>query len=105
MSYLKLSNACSRYGASMGRGSTTDRELRMLDGVPVKLSLQRVRLNSGGYDNGGAYWGTGEPLWLAQGDVDGVTDVDGVALYLRASNRDHAKALVRAKLRAATFYR
>lgn len=104
MARLSLSNACSRYGASMGRDSTSERDLRMLDGVPVKLSLQRVRLDSGGYDSGGAYWGTGEPLWLATGDVD-VVDVDGVTMFLRARDRDHAKSLVRAKLRAARFYR
>jgi hypothetical protein len=104
MSRLSLSNACTRYGASMGRDSTSDRDLRMIDGEPVKLSLQRVALNSGGYDSGGAYWGQGEPLWRAAGDVD-VVGLDGVTLFLRARDREHAKSLVRAKLRAARFYR
>lgn len=105
MSRLQLSNACSKYGASMGRDSTSGRDLRMIDGYPVKLRLQRVYVNGQGYDSGGAYWGIGEPLYQASGAVELATETVDVVLYLRATSRDHAKSLVRAALRAATFYR
>ena len=50
-----------------------------------RLSLVRVRLNGGGYDRRGLYWGTGAPLYLA-------SDRDGNEQYLRAATRDAAKA-------------
>lgn len=101
MSALSLSNACSRYGASMGRDSTSDRDLRQLAPEPVKLSLRRVPLDAGGYDSGGAYWGAGEPLYRAS-DEAGLGEV---TLFLRARDRAHAKTLVLAKLPNARFYR
>lgn len=101
MSRLNLSNACSIYGASMGRASTSERDLRQLAPEPVKLNLQRVRLDSGGYDSGGAYWGAGEPLYRAADD-NGLREVE---LFFRARDREHAKELVRAKLPNACFYR
>lgn len=45
---LKLSKAYSRYGADMGRRSAT---------LLGKLKLQKIAINSQGYDQGGAYWG------------------------------------------------
>ncbi len=29
----------------------------------MKCSMGRVRLNAGGYDNRGSYWGEGQPLY------------------------------------------
>ncbi len=55
MAEHKFSKAYSQYGASMGRPS---------EALEGKVKLFQVRLDSGGYDNGGAYWGPGEPLWL-----------------------------------------
>jgi hypothetical protein len=101
MARLSLSNACSQYGASMGRASTSERDLRQLAPEPVKLALQRVHLDSGGYDSGGAYWGAGEPLYRA----DDSAGLGEVTLYLRARDRAHAKTLVLAKLPNARFYR
>jgi len=101
MSTLSLPNACSRYGASMGRDSTSERDLRVIAGEPVKLQLRRVRLDSGGYDSGGAYWGHGEPLYRA----DDEAGLGEVTLYFRARDREHAKALVRVKLPNARFWR
>jgi len=43
--------------------------IRAYDG-PV--SLRKVRLNTGGYDSDGCYWGVGEPLYFAQDD-EGMT--------------------------------
>lgn len=55
-----------RYGAPMGRASRYP--LPSFDGA---LFVERVKLDSDGYDDGGAYWGVrprGESLWLAHGD-------------------------------------
>ena len=56
------SKAFDAYGASMGRRQY---------GVPLedeRCRLHRVPLDRGGYDPGGAYWGSGEPLWRLQGE-------------------------------------
>lgn len=47
------------YGAPMGRTSAHPHG-HDFDG---KLYLHRIRLDSGGYDSGGAYWGVGKPLY------------------------------------------
>jgi len=72
-------NGCSQYGAQMGRRSDPP-----MDYTGERLRLRRVPLNSGGYDPGGAYWGTGGPLWCAWSD--------GFEFYTRASSREGAKA-------------
>lgn len=64
----------------------------------VKVSLRRVRLDSGGYDNGGAYWGIGTPLYWA------ASDGGEVDMWFRASDRHAAKGVVREKHPGATFY-
>lgn len=73
-------------GAALGRPTHTP------DDAPtttVRVYVRRVRLNQGGYDRNGTYFGTGAPLyWYADdsGDIDGV---------LRASCRESAVAEVR----------
>lgn len=84
----------SRYGAPMGR-HTGPNYLETCEG---KLSLRRIRINSGGYDSGGAYWGLGEPLWF-------VEDLDGNSQFFRASNRAAAKASILKDWPEAKFYR
>jgi hypothetical protein len=96
MTTYSYSNACSKYGASMGRDSTRQRDLPT---EPVKLYLQRVRLDSGGYDPGGAYWGHGEPLYVA---FDLAGDVQH---FVRAVDRPMAKRLVAEKIKGARFYK
>lgn len=66
------------YGAPMGRCSAPDLKLTY-GGV----RLFRVRLDAGGYDDGGAYWGHGLPLWCAQ-------DADGDRQFIRATSRMRA---------------
>lgn len=64
-----------------------------------KVRLERLRLVDGAYDQGGAYWGGPETLWCAwnrAGDVE---------IYVRADDRETAKAKVRTLLPAAAFYR
>lgn len=83
---------CS-YGAPMGRRTGPE----FLD-TSGKIYLRRIRLNSGGYDNGGAYWGLGQPLWETQ-------DQDGNGLIFRESDRESAKNHIRNLFPAAKFYR
>jgi hypothetical protein len=55
--------------------------------IPRSIRLFRVRLDNGGYDDGGAYWGIGEPLWCA-------IDSDGNRQFIRASRREKAALLL-----------
>lgn len=72
----------SQYGAPMGRASYG----RQPDAArPVRLF--RVRLDSGGYDDGGAYWGHGAPLYCATDDAD-------YREFTRANHRAVAVALM-----------
>lgn len=64
-----------------------------------KVTLQRVRLDSSGYDSTGAYFGHGSPLYWAATD-DGALDIT-----FRAADRDAAKAHVRDVMPGARFYR
>jgi hypothetical protein len=65
----------------------------------MKLSLQRIRLNSGGYDPNGTYFGWGAPLYWYAND-EGTVDA-----MLRASSRAEAKRKVLEKYPNAHFYR
>jgi hypothetical protein len=84
-------------GAAMGRHSyQLDDDLRS---QPVKLVLQRVPLDSGGYDRNGTYFGHGGWLyWYANEDCT----IDDV---LRARNREDAKLMIRQVYPRARFYR
>jgi hypothetical protein len=55
----------ARYGAPMGRSESP------LGEAPRSVRVFRVRINSGGYDDGGAYWGLGKPLFCAVCDEGG----------------------------------
>ena len=61
------------------------------------FSLRRVRLNSGGYDENGRYFGQGEPLW----EYDNREDWG----HLRAATRDAAKRALLTKIPSAKFRR
>ena len=79
-------------GASMGRPNRG-----ALAPETQKWTLQRVRLDAGGYDSGGAYWGCGEPLyWACCGDVE---------RFFRARDRARAGAHVRKEFPNAWFHR
>jgi len=88
----KLSNVSSRYGAPMGRGGVEH-------GLNSKVSLQKIPLDSGGYDSGGAYWGWGMTLWWA------VTEDGEFERFFRAPNRQAAKADILKDWPEAKFYR
>lgn len=82
-----------RFGAPLGRPTFTPPR------SAPRLYLRRIRLDRGGYDPGGAYWGLGAPLYW-YGDDSGA--IDGC---LRASSRDAAKAEIRANYPDACFFR
>ena len=69
--------------------------------TPMRFTLRRVYLNTGGYTFGrvGRYFGTGAPLYRYASE-DG--DTDG---YLRAYSRADARAIVADRNPGATFYR
>ena len=73
---MKLTPFGSRYGAPMGRVEEHG------EPQPRSVRLERVRINLGGYDAGGAYWGTGRPLYMAHGP--------GYRRFVRAVDREDA---------------
>lgn len=85
MSAYKMPRVSCAYGAPMGR-----RAIGLPNG---RVRLVRVYLDSGGYDNGGAYWGIGKPLYMAtnlplnDGDSE-YTD------FVRANSRREAAELM-----------
>lgn len=80
-------------GAALGRGPA-----KLPDADAPKIELRRVRLNNGGYDTGGAYWGIGEPLyWMSNADST-------IEEFFRAANRQAAKDYVRQTYPKARFY-
>lgn len=64
------------YGAPMGR-----RDYVVVD--EARVELFRVRFVDGDYDDGGAYWGGGDPLFCARGE--------GVEYFIRADSWEEAK--------------
>lgn len=96
MPYNPPARVSGRYGAPMGRPS---RPAAHADGA--RFYLRRVRLNAGGYDDGGAYWGHGLPLYHYHGADDENSDVAG---YLRAWDRADAKAQIREDAPDARFF-
>jgi hypothetical protein len=80
-----LAKVNSSYGAPMGRHGSYCEPM-------ARLYLQRIRLDSGGYDSGGAYWGHGAPIYWATDGQPG-----GLDMTLRARSRDAAKAAIRAE--------
>mgnify|MGYP001580030912 CR=1 FL=1 len=77
-------NVASQYGAPMGRHAGTSDATSC---PPRSVRLFRVRIDSQGYDAGGAYWGIGAPLWCA-------TDEEDFEEYVRAGTRAHAAHLL-----------
>lgn len=84
-------------GARMGRHSIIPP-----DYAGERLHLHRVPLmDGGGYDPGGAYWGSGTPLYCAWGD----TETEKVEIYARAKSRTAAKLAVIREIPTARFLR
>jgi hypothetical protein len=86
-------------GSAMGRRSVVpDRT------ASPKLYLERLKWVDGDYDQGGAYWGRGGgDIYRAEGEANGVDE--RYDIYVRALNRDDAKAKVRVLVPTARFFR
>lgn len=80
MARLKMPSVSTRRGAPMGR-----EERRPQFKTAGRGSLERVHIDAGGYDNGGAYWGHGERLYRM------MTDEGNYVLYVRAATRGKAR--------------
>lgn len=80
-------NGASQYGAQMGRRSELPHT------TTSKCFIRRVKLDSGGYDKGGAYWGlefkAKDKLWMVEA-VEG--EHEGLRKYLRRADRNEIKA-------------
>lgn len=70
----------ARYGAPMGRPNG-----HVDPDATGPFALQRVPIDSGGYDRGGAYWGLGEPLYWFEG-------TDGAGTFFRVEREDISEA-------------
>jgi hypothetical protein len=96
MSEPKLSKAyyCGdpKRGAAMGRPS---------HGMPKgKVRLYQLSLDSGGYDNGGAYWG-----FAGNGNLKYRAFGEGFEYFLCAKNRDEAIDVLRDEFPDIKFIR
>lgn len=126
---MQLTQVNSERGAPMGRAQ---RDIN--NAGAVKLHLERVRLDSGGYDEGGAYWGLRFPierdvLCTPIGHPEGAPPIKRrvrvtpaiyryywtgnrtqaarpiIEGFLDAISREDAKAQIRKQYPQATFYR
>ena len=86
-----ISPVSCNYGAPTGRADWRDDPIE-----PVRLF--RVSVDSGGYDRGGAYWGTGKPLFCA-------TDCAGFRMFLRAEDRVTAQTAIERERPGIRFLR
>lgn len=97
-------NVNCRYGAPMGRASDNLSALVIMP-TDGPMTLQCVKVNYGGYDAGGAYWGCGLPLyWWSIEIVEGDSR-DECSGYFRAYDRAAAKAHIRELQEHVKFYR
>lgn len=94
MSTPTLPNVASKFGAPMGRRGDVPKPAK-----GVRCYLGRVKLDRGGYDPGGAYWGIGAPLYHVQAE-DG-----SISQFYRAWDRETAKEKVLKDFPGATFFR
>jgi len=85
---IEIPNGQSKFEAWRGRKDYP---------VSGKCLLQKMRINTGGYDAGGAYWGIGNPMYVCQ-------DLSGNLYYVRAKNREDAKQQIIEKNPTAKFY-
>jgi hypothetical protein len=92
---IRLSDVSSARGAPMGR---RDHHAHGMD--DLEFELERVPLVDGGYDVGGAYWGTPDNLWVARAELDGE---ELAFFFVRADDDKMARLLVKEDYPEATF--
>lgn len=96
-----------RYGAPMGR--TNIRNPNLIE-ISTHWYLRHVPLvYDGAYDQGGAYWGCGTPLYVAYTHVHEVHGEDEyndyyAEIYIRADDREEAKKLLLEDYPHAKFF-
>jgi hypothetical protein len=108
--WLQLNGGSSPRGADMGRFSF----LPIDRAAPVRFHLRRMPLSQG-YDQGGAYWGNGAPMFRAiAAEVvpcpasylsRDESRLDRPQWFTRARSRAEAKALLLAEMPGAKFFR
>ncbi len=84
-----------QYGAPMGRCSWNNICDQSFNG---RFYLQNARLDRGGYDAGGAYWGIGKQVFLYRAADDSISG------SLRAYSRKDAKLQILALHPDAKFF-
>lgn len=88
-------------GAMRGRCSLLPDDLE----APCKLRLVVLAINSGGYDEGGAYWGHASNgarvYWAHRAPAAGLSEIN---VFTWAPNRTEARYLVALILPSARFY-
>jgi len=92
----ELSKGYSERGAQIGRPNTITEP-----DFPVKFRMEKLRWTDSCYDQQGAYWGCGDPIFHAWGDGE----EDEQEIFVRATDRDDAKSQIREKFPKARFYR
>jgi hypothetical protein len=88
-------------GAKMGRYNLIPDDL----GAPCKLRLVKLAINSGGYDEGGAYWGhasNGTRVYWAHRTPD--LELSEINVFVWAPHRTEARDLVTLLIPNARFY-
>jgi len=95
---LPVSGWCGdiKRGASLGRSPRHSQETQQ----KRKFHLVVVRLDSGGYDSGGAYWGVCSNRLYHAYSIDGEID-----FFFRSESREQAKRDVRMNYPSASFFR
>jgi hypothetical protein len=81
----------------MGRCDSLPSDLQTIG----KLHLVKLRWVDGCYDEGGAYWGMGNPIYRAYGE----TETEVCEVFVRARGREDAKRQVLELVPLAKFYR
>jgi hypothetical protein len=79
------------------RGAALGRSAHHSTAEGGKFFLRKVRLDNGGYDANGTYFGHGDPLYWC-------TDCDEVDFVFRAESRAAARAHVLEQYPEARFY-
>lgn len=100
----KLSDVSSKYGAPMGRADQPNEYsgYRAIPNMAHKFTLQKVRIDSGGYDSGGAYWGRRMSGWSLYWAMN---ENETIERFFDAKSREHAREIIRREFPNCTFYR
>ena len=100
----KLEKLSCKYGAPFGRSDLPHayEEFRAIPEHPHKFHLQKVKLDSGGYDSGGAYWGLRSRGWSLYWATN---EQETVQRFFDAKSRDEAKGILREEFPNCTFFR